>query len=190
MVLYSAGKKQTMKFVTPEEMRAWEKGRDRLQLMEKAGKALAGELARLRAEKKFRSVVFVCGSGNNGGDCFTAARYLPGSKVFTAKKPKAEEAKINHARLEKKCFVDDFHGFECIVDCLLGTGARGGLREPLKSLVKEINAEKEKGVFVVSVDVPTGLGTSLEVNADVTVCLQFPKQGMQGKNFVVRELEQ
>jgi NAD(P)H-hydrate epimerase len=177
-----------MKFVTTGEMLKWEEGKDHLELMEHAGKAVAEELEKLVSQGKVKNVVFVCGSGNNGGDCFTAARYLPGSKVFVAKQPAAREAKTNYEKLGEDRFVNDFHGFDCIVDCLLGIGVKGELREPVKSMVQEINEEKQKGVFVVSVDVPTGLGTSLEVNADLTVCLQFAKQGMQGKNFVVKKI--
>lgn len=178
-----------MKFVTPEEMREWEKGKDHLQLMENAGKSVADELRKLREEGKCKKIVFVCGSGNNGGDCFTAARYLPEAKVYAPFETKTREAQINRGRLSQDRFVDSLEGFDCIVDCLLGTGIKGELREPVKTLVEEINKRKKKGVFVVSVDVPTGLGTGLEVDADLTICLQFPKQGMQGKNFIVKKIE-
>lgn len=171
-----------MKFVSPEEMREWEEGKDRLVLMENAGKAIAEELD----SKGFSSMVFVCGSGNNGGDGFTAVRYLPGSKVYAPMDSKTPEAKTNREKLGPDRFVDSFHGYECIVDCLLGIGIKGELRDSVKALVEGIN--REKGAFVVSVDVPTGLGTSLEVEADLTICLGFAKQGMQGKNFVVRKI--
>lgn len=161
-------------------MREWEKGRNKLELMENAGKAIAQETS------KFRKVVFVCGSGNNGGDGYTAARYCPQAKVFKLLEPKTEEARINHERLAADRFVSGFSGFDCIVDCLLGTGIQGELREPVRSIVEEINHEN---AFVLSVDVPTGLGTSRQVKADLTVCLQFAKKGMQGKNFVVRKID-
>jgi NAD(P)H-hydrate epimerase len=173
-----------MEFVTAGEMRDWERGKDTLELMENAGKAIAEELGK-RARG---SVVFVCGPGNNGGDGFTAARHLPGAKVCAPFESKTEEARANRARLDAERFVDSFKGFDCIVDCLLGTGAKGELREPMKSMVEQINAEKKMGALVVSVDVPTGLDGSLEVEADLTICLQFAKQGMQGKKFVVRRI--
>ncbi|MCD6414150.1 MAG: NAD(P)H-hydrate epimerase [Candidatus Diapherotrites archaeon] len=177
-----------MKFVTVEEMRAWEKGKDHLQLMEHAGKAVAEELKKLMKQGVCSNIVFICGSGNNGGDCFTAARHLPDSKVYAPFETKTTEAEINREKLSPDRFVDSIDGFDCIVDCLLGIGIKGELREPIRGLVNEINARKKAGVFIVSVDVPTGIGTELEVDADLTICLGFPKQGMQGKKFVVKEL--
>ena len=174
-----------MQYLTPEQMREWEQGQDTLKLMENAGKAVAGEL---KPRTQGKTVVFVCGPGNNGGDGFTAARYLPNSKVYAPFKTKTFEAKTNKAKLSPDRFVDSFHGFDCIVDCLLGIGIKGELREPIKNLVEEINAEKKNGTFIVSADVPTGLGTSMEVQADLTICIQFAKQGMQEKVFVVKKI--
>src|SRR5208283_5149318 len=63
--------------ITPERMRAVDEnaqalGVSGLQLMESAGKALAGSVLALHPA----SVLILCGSGNNGGDGMVAARYL------------------------------------------------------------------------------------------------------------------
>ncbi|MCD4740282.1 NAD(P)H-hydrate epimerase [archaeon] len=170
-----------MQYKTPQQMRDWEHGKDKLALMEKAGKTIAETL-------KEKKLVFVCGPGNNGGDGFTAARLL-NTKVYAPFESKTTEAKINRAKLKPDQFVDSMHDFECIVDCLLGIGIKGELREPIKSLVEEINELHAHGVYVVSVDVPTGLGTTIEVQSDLTICLQFPKEGMQGKKFIVKTID-
>ncbi|MCD8188263.1 MAG: NAD(P)H-hydrate dehydratase [Ruminococcus sp.] len=75
-----------MRILSPGQMRAAELrsekiGVSRGQLMENAGNALA-EIIRKRCTEKINaapekiSVVFLAGSGNNGGDCFVAARRL------------------------------------------------------------------------------------------------------------------
>ena len=44
-----------------------------LELMERAGRAVADHAARVAGE---RSIFVLCGPGNNGGDGYVAARYL------------------------------------------------------------------------------------------------------------------
>ncbi|MBQ8296358.1 MAG: NAD(P)H-hydrate dehydratase [Ruminococcus sp.] len=75
-----------MQIVSPKQMReielrSEELGVSRAQLMENAGAALAEIIdERFRSESVRvpgdKSIVFLAGSGNNGGDCFVAARYL------------------------------------------------------------------------------------------------------------------
>ena len=48
--------------------------------------------------------------------------------------------------------------YDIIVDCMLGTGFSGIPREPIASLIKEINkAGEEHGAFVISVDINSGM---------------------------------
>lgn len=75
-----------MQIVTPEQMkrielRSEEMGVSRAELMKNAGKALAeliDEYCReaVSGQPEDKSVVFLAGSGNNGGDCFAAASRL------------------------------------------------------------------------------------------------------------------
>ena len=75
-----------MKIVTPKQMRKLEEQSEKLgvskrQLMENAGNKLAGLIdGYCRDEAKLRpedcSVVFLAGTGNNGGDCYAAAGVL------------------------------------------------------------------------------------------------------------------
>lgn len=75
-----------MKIVTPEQMkkielRCEELGVSREELMQNAGTAIADvadEYLVLKYDEDHigKSVVFLAGSGNNGGDCFVAARQL------------------------------------------------------------------------------------------------------------------
>lgn len=139
------------------ENRAEARGVSKLQLMERAGKAIADVLAERFAGQR---IVFVCWHGNNGGDGFTAARYLLGEGVpvrvwFAGVEEKfAAEAKANFLRLPKNVFTNGVREAEVVVDCLLGTGSQKALEGSLAEAVKEINASN---AFVVSVDVPTGV---------------------------------
>jgi len=57
-----------------------------------------------------------------------------------------------------KCKKEDFNfqDIDCdiVVDALIGVGITGELKEPIKSVVEYINKLKEKGVKVVSIDLP------------------------------------
>jgi NAD(P)H-hydrate epimerase len=68
---------------------------------------------------------------------------------------------------------------DLLIDALLGIGAEGNLREPFASLIRQVNAS---GKPVLSVDVPSGLGTGLMVRPTVTVTLHDVKEGMTPDN--------
>ncbi len=176
-----------MKFVTPEEMREEEEksGKSVIELMARAGKAVAEEVTRVMRERGFKSVVFVCGPGNNGGDGYAAALLIPEAKVYSVVPPKTEAARYYWSKIPKEKFVDEISGFDCIVDCLLGIGIKGEPREPIKSVIERINESK---AYKISVDVPSGLGTKCEVKSDLVIAIQYPKVGLEGKNFVVKKI--
>lgn len=73
-----------------------------------------------------------------------------------------------------------FDGADLIVDALLGIGTKGRVREPLATLIRQINAAS---VPVVAVDVPSGLdgdcGTpqGVAVKATTTVTFGCVKRG-------------
>jgi NAD(P)H-hydrate epimerase len=163
-----------------------------LDLMENAGKAVAdAALRELGARGK--TVLVVCGVGNNGGDGLTAARYLKAEcdvTVLLAKGPSefsTSEALVNFERVKDSVpiLVADPHAaakmrdFDVIVDALLGIGVRGELREPFPSLINGMNAS---GKPILSVDVPSGFGTGLAVKPMATVALHAAKVGMTAEN--------
>ena len=74
-----------MKIVTTKQMNRVEDQAENLgvtkkDLMQKAGRALAERImeisCRERSKPEHTNVVFLAGSGNNGGDCFAAATGL------------------------------------------------------------------------------------------------------------------
>jgi NAD(P)H-hydrate epimerase len=155
-------------------------------LMENAGYAVANV-----AEKEFgtgKRVAVICGNGNNGGDGFVAARYLREKNdvdVILARSADAIRGQASWGNYERVQEISkpwrgqDLVTYDLIIDALLGTGTTGDLREPFTEIVKAINASK---VYVLSVDVPSGLGTNVVVRPMFTITFHDVKEGMTEKN--------
>lgn len=162
-----------------------------LDLMENAGKAVADSaLQDLSASGK--RVLVVCGTGNNGGDGFVAARHLAKTATVTvllARPPdqiSTAEARTNFTRIQDVRTLEGLDKSEAamaeadvIVDALLGIGTEGSLREPYATLIREMNAS---GKPLLSVDVPSGLGSDPVVRPKVTVTMYDAKDGMTAEN--------
>ncbi|MBR1731729.1 MAG: hypothetical protein IJ725_04795, partial [Ruminococcus sp.] len=75
----------------------------------------------------------------------------------------------------------DLSGYDIIVDCILGTGFSGTLREDMVSLIESIN---RSSAYVVSVDINSGLSgkngvaSPVAVRSDLTVSVGYYKTGM------------
>ncbi|MFQ6128537.1 MAG: NAD(P)H-hydrate dehydratase [Thermoplasmata archaeon] len=159
-------------------------------LMENAGKRIADILLR-DFQIQGKKVVFVCGTGNNGGDAFVAARILRDKckTIVVLAKPKENiRSEISRKNLERyegdvEVGVDsatsEIESSDIVVDALLGIGVRGEVREPLKTLINLIN---DSGKPILSVDVPSGLGSDTAVNPTATVTFHDAKIGMNEKN--------
>ncbi len=171
-----------------------------LTLMENAGLGLAEHLLELGAKGK--RVVVLCGSGNNGGDGFVAARHLHGkSKVDVVLVRSADQVRTGIARTNLQ--RAELEGVpihappapigellakaDFVVDALLGVGAEGAPRGSYAEAIRAINAS---GKRVVSVDVPSGWGTEMAVRPEVTVTFHAPKEGMGAEcgNVVVKPI--
>jgi NAD(P)H-hydrate epimerase len=163
-----------------------------LQLMENAGKSVS-EFVRTTVKDTKKNILLLCGTGNNGGDGFVAARYLTQYykvMVFLAgAEVKTEIAKKNFQKLqtyEVKIYYSprDLDRLlaenDVLIDALLGTGLAGELKEPYSTIVKKINETKKK--IIVSVDVPTGLGSAHSISPDYTLTFHDRKEGMTDKN--------
>jgi NAD(P)H-hydrate epimerase len=199
----------TAEEMTGADARAQRLGVPGIRLMEHAGSAVAA-VARALAVGSGRweggPILVLCGSGNNGGDGFVAARRLAaaGARVAvaliaTGTRPGTPDAARNWDRLGRLAGVERVHapvardvallghGVEraaIIVDALLGTGVRGLLREPVRSAVDLTNRARAAGVPVLAVDCPTAVDLSSGelsdpvVRADVTVTFHRPKAGL------------
>ena len=169
-----------------------------LDLMEAAGRGVADGLFRDYPDLASHLVLILCGKGNNGGDGFVAARHLrkagltPGVILFADPDELTGDAATNYAAAGKAglhiASITDTGALDglgpfleagpLIVDCLLGTGIKGGVRGLLADVIQRINGS---GCEVVALDLPSGLDAdSLHVSgepvrADRTYTLCRPK---------------
>jgi NAD(P)H-hydrate epimerase len=178
-------------------------GMKRVYMMENAGHGLADFIIlKFRGKLRGKRIVVICGTGNNGGDGFVAARHLSyyyGASVQLillgfANDLRTEEAKINWQIIQKMDSIEFITGNEIndkikktieyadvIIDGIFGTGIRGEIREPHASAIKIINKSK---AYVVSVDVPSGIDPNtgrahdISIRADATVTFHRMKIGL------------
>jgi NAD(P)H-hydrate epimerase len=136
------------------------------ELMERAGAAVAAEVARRYPEA--RRVLLACGGGSNGGDGRVAARILADGR----------DARVLDATGEEQGELGDP---EVVVDAIFGTGFSGVPRPAQSLLIERLNA---LGRPVVAVDVPSGVDASTgevagaAVRAAATVTFHGPKVGL------------
>ncbi len=155
-------------------------------LMEQAGCAVA-DLVIDRYPGDGR-VAIVCGSGNNGGDGFVAARHLlpyrdvdvllvkPSSTIRTD----VSKKNFNMVKHRSMSFEDaDLKNYSLVIDAILGLGVVGGIKEPFTSAIHAVSRFTGP---LVSVDCPSGIGTEQAVVPDVTVTFHDVKEGMDEDN--------
>ncbi len=145
-------------------------------LMENAGRNVVEEVMKmLPGADKARVAVF-CGKGNNGGDGFVIARHLYNRGVDVSVYLTAEVSSLlsdGDASTNLKILLNmnfeiielqeerigaigkELQNCNVIVDAIFGTGLKGEVREPVRTLIEKIN---EAEIPVVSVDIPSGLG--------------------------------
>jgi NAD(P)H-hydrate epimerase len=134
--------------------------------MERAGAAVAGEIARRYPDA--RRVLAVCGGGANGGDGRVAADLLA----------EGREVRVLDATGEAEGELGDP---EVVIDAIFGTGFEGPPRPPQARLIEALN---ELARPVVAVDVPsgveatTGVVAGAAVRASCTVTFHAPKVGV------------
>jgi len=155
-----------------------------LALMEAAGRSVAQAV---QARWPRRPVAILCGPGNNGGDGFTAARYLAEAgwpvrlALLGAREKLAGDAASQAARWQggvEPMSPQVLDGAGLVIDALFGTG----LSRPLEGeAARVLAAVRERGIPVCAVDVPSGLDSAsgevrgTAVPADLTVAF-FRKQ--------------
>lgn len=184
-------------------------GMKRLLMMENAGHGTADLLIqRFGGSLKSKKIVAVCGSGNNGGDAFVACRHLSAYSIenitvlllVPPKRIRTHEAKTNWRIIRKMNSIKkvvmangeeaglgpaierEIQSADVILDGVIGTGVKGGIREPYSSAFDKINKSK---AFVLAIDVPSGLdpdtGTPSNkcVRASATVTFHRTKRGLK-----------
>ncbi len=152
-----------------------------------------GNADEMRAEIAPRSVAVFVGGGNNGGDGLVLAKLLIEAGIPCMVYSLAAADKFqNEAKMALEDFTQAggrltmyspggtapasgslsqagtapaprFAGFDLIVDCMLGNGAHGELRELYAAAVRDIAASK---VPVVAADAPTGYDSQEHVRRE------------------------
>jgi NAD(P)H-hydrate epimerase len=153
-------------------------------LMDNAGKVVSSFLKEHYPQSR---ILFVCGPGNNGGDGFATALLMDPDMVTVAllKKSNLIHSEISRQRYSKlQCRVEEydqslFNEVDVIVDCALGTGIRGKVKDPYRKFIQEANAS---GLPIVSVDVPSGLGSDVTIVPQTTITFHDVKVGMNDDN--------
>ncbi|MGO4190688.1 NAD(P)H-hydrate epimerase [Arthrobacter sp. YAF17] len=169
-------------------------------LMQRAAYGLANEVVReLRGRGKRlygASVTVLAGKGNNGGDGLFAAAMLAGRGMRTTAVLTAGEAHAEGlAALEKaggrvlRLASENTNAAaaaaaraDVVIDAILGTGARGGLRGPAAVLIDALG--RSRPGLVVACDIPSGVDAdsgeahSPVLRADLTVTFGAAKAGL------------
>jgi ADP-dependent NAD(P)H-hydrate dehydratase / NAD(P)H-hydrate epimerase len=160
-------------------------------LMKRAGEAALRYL-RTRWPMAHR-IVIVCGGGNNGGDGYVLARFaqaagltvsvlaaVPTESLKNDAKQACDDFKASGGQL-RPFAPEHLRDGEVIVDSLLGTGLKGGVRKELETVIGHINSA---GRPVFAIDVPSGLDSDTgvplgeTVRADCTVTFVGLKTGL------------
>ena len=164
------------------------------ELMERAGAAIAEEAEKLLRAMGGRSVLAVCGGGNNGGDGWCAARFLAErgfeTAVYTLTDKLSADCAAQRAAYEdalsaageEPCVFSAYpeKKFDLVLDAVFGTGFRGA---PEGRFAEAISRMNESGSKILSADIPSGLNGDTGayaqcVKADVTVTIGELKGGL------------
>ncbi|MEQ9408110.1 MAG: NAD(P)H-hydrate epimerase [Fuerstiella sp.] len=167
-------------------------------LMENAARGVCDAI--LRLPHHLKSIVLLCGPGNNGGDGFALARQLsahgicPQVILLAAGKDLTPDAGFNRQVWQAAGgdVADELtpeeigqrltalNNQDLIVDCLLGTGIRGAVRDPFRTVIAAANSSEAP---ILAVDLPSGMdadsGTADGecIRAVQTVTFVAPKTG-------------
>ena len=136
-------------------------------------------------------VAIVCGKGNNGGDGYALACILLEhgitptvfrvSDKFSPDGLYYYKTAVSHGAEEASLAVPAaLNGFDIVVDCLLGTGFSGPVKDEIQNAIEQINAS---GAYVISADINSGMNgdtgvAEIAVNSDLTVSIGAYKTGM------------
>ena len=139
-------------------------------------------------------ILILCGKGNNGGDAVCAARILHKKKYdvhvhFLMEKNgingpslRYHEEYVNlSASISYGVELFKYDRFDVIIDGIIGIGFRDNLNKKLTSWIKWIN---QSDMYVISVDMPSGLNSNngvaspIAIKANNTITFGFSKIGL------------
>ncbi|MBO6159102.1 MAG: NAD(P)H-hydrate dehydratase [Firmicutes bacterium] len=163
-------------------------------LMEAAASKVADRLKQVCTKED--DILFLCGSGGNGGDGFACARMMKSAgyqvRVFFAgeKDRMSDDARTNYEMLagyqisvltmsQASVFNHLASESEWVVDALFGTGLDREIYGMNAQIITSVNELHSKGIFkVLSIDIPSGIngdtgkvmGCAIEADETVSFC--------------------
>ncbi len=173
-----------------------------LTLMEKAGSAVADEVARRFPDA--RRVTVLCGPGNNGGDGFVVARLLRDKGYAVRLGLLGDVARLpdDASGMAKRwggtiepLNLDLLEGADIVVDGLFGAGLARDIEGEAARLIEAVN---QSDIPVIAIDVPSGIdgttgavrGVAIDALATVTFFrlkpghLLYPGHGFCGDTIL------
>ena len=157
-------------------------------LMQRAGAAAAGEIARRLPGPLARGVTVFAGGGNNGGDGWVVARALAAAGipvgVVAVGEPRTDDARAERELARPHVETAAMPAAPgVVVDALLGTGSSGAPRGDVAGAIATIAALRARGAAVVALDVPSGVDATSgaaegAVAADLTITFGTLKRGL------------
>jgi ADP-dependent NAD(P)H-hydrate dehydratase / NAD(P)H-hydrate epimerase len=145
-------------------------------LMEHAASSMALYISENHSSCK--SILIICGSGNNGADGITLVRLLHTKfdvKLYLFSGVKSEMAKLQLQRAQALGVnvVDELSNADVIVDCIFGTGLNKPLNQNCENLINTLNSYES---IKIACDIPSGINNLGEVEstafeADVTITM-------------------
>lgn len=187
-----------MKTVSVSEMQGLDRkaieeiGIPSIVLMENAGRGVSEVALDMLGDAPRKRVAIFCGTGNNGGDGFVAARYLARQGpelcvyILGEKSHVKNDPGINLNILEKMGVkINEIASpininVDLVIDAIFGIGLKGEVKEPVRGIIMDLN---KQNIPILSVDVPSGLDADSgevlgqAIKAKKTVTIEFPKKG-------------
>ncbi len=175
-------------------------------LMERAAQAVAAFLFRRKDLFPHGRILCLCGSGNNGGDGFAAARFLADGSMGDAREVtilytgRYADASPDTTAMSAECarqyrlsvdagipvmssekVTELLPGASCVVDALFGIGLVRPIEGQARTVVEAVRAS---GLPVLAVDIPSGIHADtgeimgVALKAAATVTMQALKRGL------------
>ena len=183
-------------------------GMSGMVLMERAALSTAEFIKnRLLIADKYKKVIAICGSGNNGGDGIACARILYewgfNTEVFVVGKEEkftvqtkaqvdlAVNSELDLKIVEPSELITDRDDFKnvIVIDAIFGVGFKGRLEGDLEKLARYLNMFKS---VKVAIDIPSGVNgsngrvESTAIKCDYTITFGVNKTGIAvypGKDY-------
>jgi hydroxyethylthiazole kinase-like uncharacterized protein yjeF len=164
-------------------------------IIQNAGKGVAEEIQNLT--KPGSSILMICGTGNKAGDAISAAAILQDKRdlkfIFPMGVDQIKSEKI-HLTFESlkidpipaQRINEAINESDLLVDALLGTGIKG---KPSDDYARIISLMNGSGKPILSIDLPSGFGTEVQIWPKVTVTMHDAKDGMTMKNSGVIKIK-